>query len=88
MLSQIKKKSKFVIISLNDERGTKMARPGGNPDLIEYQYKNKGEAPLNKKLSVNFTEEMHQEVIKRGGSEFIRQAVAKALSETTNLKSA
>lgn len=65
-----------------------MARPGGNPDLIEYQFKNKCETPLSKKLSVNFTEEMHREVIKRGGSEFIRQAVAKALSEANNLKSA
>lgn len=58
-----------------------MSRPGGNPDLIKYQYKIKGENPLSKKLSVNFTEKMHQEVIKRGGSEFIRQAVEKALSD-------
>lgn len=65
-----------------------VARPGGNPKLIEYQFKQKCEAPLNKKLSVNFTEEMHKEVIKRGGSEFIREAVAKALSEASDFKSA
>lgn len=58
-----------------------MSRPGGNPDLINYRYKLKGEIPLSKKLSVNLTEEMHQEVIKRGGSEFIRKVVEIALSE-------
>lgn len=65
-----------------------MARPGGNPELVKYQFQNKGDAPLNKKLSVNFTEEMHKEVKKRGGAEFIRLAVAKALSESSDLKSA
>ena len=49
-----------------------MSRPGGNPDLVKYQFKSKGTAPLEKKLSVNLTAEMHQEVMKRGGSEFIR----------------
>ena len=58
-----------------------MSRPGGNPDLVKYQFKLKGNAPLDKKLSVNFTTEMHQEVMEFGGSEFIRYAVAKALQE-------
>ena len=65
-----------------------MARPGGNPELVKYQFKNKGNAPLNRKLSVNFTEEMHEEIKKRGGAEFIRLAVAKALSESGDFKSA
>ena len=65
-----------------------MARPGGNPALVKYQFKNKGEAPLNKKLSINLTEEMHKEVIARGGSEFIREAIVKAIAETTALESA
>jgi|GEM_PF-3015902 len=65
-----------------------MARPGGNPELVKYQFRNKGNTPLNKKLSVNFTEEMHEEIKKRGGAEFIRQAVAKALSESSDFQSA
>ena len=65
-----------------------MARPGGNPELVKYQFHNKGDAPLNRKLSVNFTEEMHEEVKKRGGAEFIRLAVAKALSESSDFQSA
>ncbi len=65
-----------------------MARLGGNPELVKYQFQNKGDAPLNKKLSVNFTEEMHKEVKKRGGAEFIRLAVAKALSESSDFESA
>ncbi len=65
-----------------------MARPGGNPELAKYQFKNKYDAPLNRKLSINLTEEMHEEVKKRGGAEFIRLAIAKALSESSDLKSA
>ena len=65
-----------------------MSRPGGNPDLVKYQFKSKGTAPLEKKLSVNLTAEMHQEVMKRGGSEFIRNAIAKALQEREELQSA
>jgi hypothetical protein len=69
-------------------RGKTMARPGGNPELVKYQFQNKGEAPLNKKLSINFTEEMHDEIKRRGGSEFIRLAVAKAISESSDTQSA
>ncbi len=58
-----------------------MSRPGGNPDLVKYQFKTKGNAPLDKKLSINLTAEMHEQVMKRGGSEFIRQAIAIALQE-------
>ena len=68
-------------------RGKTMARPGGNPELVKYQFQNKGEAPLNKKLSVNFTEEMHDEIKRRGGSEFVRLAVARAISESLNIQS-
>ena len=55
-----------------------MARPGGNPDLVKYQFRLKEDAPLEKKLSINLTKEMHREVMKRGGSEFIREAIKKA----------
>ncbi len=58
-----------------------MARPGGNPDLVKYQFTPKGDAPLEKKLSVNLTKKMHTEVMERGGAEFIRNAISKALAE-------
>ena len=65
-----------------------MSRTGGNPDLVKYQFKPKGTAPLEKKISVNLTAEMHQKVMSLGGSEFIRLAIAKALEEREELKSA
>ena len=34
-----------------------------------------------KKLSINLTKEMHREVMKRGGAEFIRDAIKKVLAE-------
>ncbi len=58
-----------------------MARPGGNPDLVKYQFRLKEDPPLEKKLSINLTKEMHTEVMKRGGAEFIRKAIKKALGE-------
>lgn len=58
-----------------------MARPGGNPNLVKYQFSPKEDAPLEKKLSINLTKEMHREVMERGGAEFIRDAIKKALAE-------
>ena len=58
-----------------------MARPGGNPDLVKYQFRLKEDAPLEKKLSVNLTKEMYKKVMERGGAEFIREAIKKALAE-------
>ena len=58
-----------------------MARPGGNPDLVKYQFRPKEDAPLSKKLSINLTKEMHREVMKRGGAEFIRDAIKKVLAQ-------
>ena len=64
-----------------------MARPGGNPDLVKYQFRPKEDAPLEKKLSINLTKEMHREVMNRGGAEFIREAIKKALSVNQELVS-
>ncbi len=58
-----------------------MARPGGNPDLVKYQFRPKEDAPLSKKLSINLTKEMHTEVMNRGGAAFIRDAIKKVLAQ-------
>lgn len=57
-----------------------MARTGGNPGLKKYRFKQKGDLPLIKKLSVSMDEKMYEDVLQKGGGEYVRKSI-----ETNNL---
>ncbi len=59
-----------------------MARKGGNPNLKKYGFTPGGDEPLNKMLAVKVTESMYNRVKSLpDSSEFMRQAIEKALDE-------
>ena len=57
-----------------------MARTGGNPDLVQHQFKApKGQEPKNKKLSVWVTSSM-KAALDAKGKDWIRDVLANALA--------
>ncbi|MEM7579096.1 MAG: hypothetical protein AAF316_04455 [Cyanobacteria bacterium P01_A01_bin.80] len=60
-------------------------RPGGNPDLKKYQFKAKGDEPLNQKLTLRLTGSM-MEFLKSLGKDypnFVREAIAEKIERET-----
>lgn len=58
-------------------------RPGGNPDLEEFQYTTDREEPLTAVLSLRIAPSMLQELKSRENwQELVREAIAQKLEET------
>lgn len=58
-----------------------MPRPGGNPDLVKFQYQSEDE-PNNERLSLWIKPSMMSKLKELPNkNEFIRQAIAKALED-------
>ncbi len=70
--------------------GTKSSgRPGGNPDIKKYGFKTERAEPLRESVNVRVPASMKKQLKeKENWQEFVRSAIAKALDEENNLKSA
>ena len=67
--------------------GTKASgRPGGNPDFgTKYKFTTDREEPLTELLAIRVPASMKSELKSKGNwQEFVREAIAKALSERKN----
>lgn len=59
-----------------------MARPGGNPDLVHYQFTTDREEPLIAKLSMRVTPSMLEQLRQQENwQEFVREAISQRLKE-------
>lgn len=59
-----------------------MPRPGGNPELEKYQFEQKGDSPLDCRVTVRITKDMKRKLNNLADKgEFIRIAIEKALKE-------
>ena len=56
-------------------------RPGGNPDLVKYQFKARGDEPLTQKLTLRLTESMmkYLKSLGKGYLDFVREAIAEKM---------
>ena len=70
--------------------GTKSSgRPGGNPDIAKHGFKTDRKEALTAQMNVRVAPSMLAKVKKKKNwNEFVRQAIAKALEEEENFKSA
>ena len=59
-----------------------MARPGGNPGLVEYQFTTDRPEPLLAKLQLRITESMKAQIEAiPNWQEFVREAIAEKLAK-------
>ena len=66
-----------------------MPRPGGNPNIKNHGFKTDRAEPLTANLSMRIAPSMLKELRSRDNwKELVRNAIAKALEEDENLKSA
>ena len=57
-------------------------RPGGNPNLANYSFKQKGDEPLDVHVSLRITRTMKEKLNKVDNwRELVRRAIAQALEE-------
>ena len=55
-------------------------RPGGNPDLVKYQYTTERDEPLTEKLQLRITKSMLEQLkLLENKNEFVREAIAQRL---------
>jgi len=63
-----------------------MARPGGNPDLVNHQFTTDRDEPLIAKLSMRVSPSMLEQIRCRDNwQDFVRDAIAKSLIEEKTL---
>ncbi|MGK7915267.1 MAG: hypothetical protein AB4038_06915 [Prochloraceae cyanobacterium] len=66
-----------------------MSNPKGNPNIVKYGFKTDRTEPLRERVQIRIPTSMKEKLQEQENwQEFVRQAIAKALQEKEELKSA
>ncbi len=66
-----------------------MSNPKGNPDIVKYGFKSDRAEPLRERVQIRVPTSMKEKLQEQENwQEFVRNAIAKALQEQEELKSA